>query len=69
MVKAIALLSGGLDSILATKLILEQGIEVEAVNFLTVFCNCTNRGKSCLASRSAADNLGIKLKVVEISSD
>jgi len=34
MIKAIALLSGGLDSILAARLILEQGIEVEAVNFV-----------------------------------
>jgi len=69
MVKAIALLSGGLDSILATKLILEQGIEVEAVNFLTVFCTCTNRGKTCLASKSAADKLGIPLKVFEVTQD
>lgn len=69
MIKAIALLSGGLDSILATKLVLRQGIEVEAVNFLTVFCNCTSHGKSCLASKSAADQLGIKLKVFEISKD
>ena len=32
--KAIALLSGGLDSTLAVKLILEQGIEVEADQLL-----------------------------------
>jgi len=32
--KALALLSGGLDSILATKLILDQGIEVVAVAFV-----------------------------------
>lgn len=69
MIKAIALLSGGLDSILATKLILEQGIEVEAVNFLTVFCTCTARGKTCLASKSAADKLGIKLRVFEVSKE
>jgi len=69
MAKAIALLSGGLDSILATRIILEQGIEVEAVNFLTVFCTCTARGKTCLASKSAADKLGIKLKVFEISKE
>jgi tRNA U34 2-thiouridine synthase MnmA/TrmU len=69
MAKAISLLSGGLDSILATKLILEQGIEVEAVNFVTVFCTCTARGRSCLVSKSAADNLGIKLKVFEISQE
>ncbi|MFH0731551.1 MAG: hypothetical protein V2A72_01355 [Candidatus Omnitrophota bacterium] len=68
-VKAISLMSGGLDSILATRLMLEQGIEIEAVNFLTVFCTCTSRGKTCLASKSAADNLGIKLKVFEISKE
>ncbi len=33
LVKAISLFSGGLDSILATKLILDQKIEVEAVTF------------------------------------
>ena len=49
--------------------IIEQGIIVEAVNFLTVFCNCTNHGKSCLASKSAADHLGIRLKVFEVSKD
>ena len=32
--KALALLSGGLDSILATKLVLDQGIEVVAVKFI-----------------------------------
>ena len=32
-VKALAMFSGGLDSILAIKLILNQGIEVEALNF------------------------------------
>ena len=69
MIKAIALLSGGLDSTLSTKLILEQGVEVEAVNFLTVFCNCTPRGKTCLVSKSAATKLGIKLKVFEVSRE
>ena len=67
--KAISLLSGGLDSILATKLIVEQGIEVEALNFMTVFCNCTAHGKTCLASKSAADQLGVELKVIEVSKD
>ena len=38
--KALALLSGGLDSLLAVKLILEQGVDVEAVNFVTPFCLC-----------------------------
>ena len=69
MMKAIGLLSGGLDSTLAIKLILEQGIEIEALNFLTVFCNCTSGERTCLAGKSAADQLGIKLKVLEISQE
>lgn len=67
--KAIALLSGGLDSILATRLIKDQGIEIEAVNFLTIFCNCTSRGKTCLASTSAAASLGVGLKVFEVTKE
>lgn len=67
--KAISLLSGGLDSILATKMMIDQGIEVEALNFVTVFCNCTAGSKTCLASKSASDELGVPLKVFEVSSD
>ncbi len=37
-VKAIALLSGGLDSTLALALVKRQGVEVKAVNFYTGFC-------------------------------
>ena len=37
-IKAVALISGGLDSMLATKAILEQGIHVEGLNFFTGFC-------------------------------
>jgi len=69
MAKAISLLSGGLDSILATKLILEQGVDVEAVYFLSVFCNSTARQKSSFISQIAADKLRIKLKVFEISKE
>jgi len=68
-IKAISLLSGGLDSILATKMIMEQGISVEALNFTTVFCTCTNRDSSCLASQSAAKKLGVPLKVINISRE
>jgi tRNA U34 2-thiouridine synthase MnmA/TrmU len=67
--KALALLSGGLDSTLAAKVVLEEGIELEALNFLTVFCTCTNRGASCLASQKAVETLGIPLKVFNISEE
>ena len=69
MMKAIALLSGGLDSTLAAKIVMEQGIELEALNFLTVFCTCTNRGETCLASQKAVDALGIPLKVFNVSEE
>ena len=35
-----ALLSGGLDSTLAVKAMVDQGVEIEAVHFTTPFCNC-----------------------------
>ncbi len=37
-IKALALLSGGLDSTLAAKIVKEQGIQVEGINFSTGFC-------------------------------
>ena len=38
--KGLALLSGGLDSTLAVKAMVDQGVEMEAVHFTTPFCNC-----------------------------
>jgi tRNA-uridine 2-sulfurtransferase len=67
--KAIALLSGGLDSTLAAKVVIEQGVELEALNFMTVFCTCTNRGATCLASQKAVDTLGIPLRVFNVSEE
>ncbi|OGP56307.1 MAG: hypothetical protein A2162_05675 [Deltaproteobacteria bacterium RBG_13_52_11b] len=67
--KAVALLSGGLDSTLATKIIIDQGIDVEALNFVTVFCTCTTHGQTCLASQKAVDTLGIPLKVFNTSAE
>ncbi len=37
-IRAIGLVSGGLDSTLASALVKEQGVDVEAVNFSTGFC-------------------------------
>lgn len=67
--RAVALLSGGLDSLLATKVILEQGVEVEALNFVSVFCTCTPKNSSCSAATSAVRQLGIGLKVMNMSRE
>ena len=67
-IKAVALLSGGLDSTLAIRVVLEQGIEVVAINFSTSFCTCTPKGQGCSSSRLAADQLGVEL-VVQVLTD
>ncbi len=67
--KAIALLSGGLDSTLAARMVLDQGVDLEALNFMTVFCTCTNKGSTCLASQKAVETLGISLRVFNVSEE
>ena len=66
IMKALGLLSGGLDSTLAVKLILERGIDVEAINFVTPFCLCRKGG--CGASE-AAKTFNIPLKMVSAGTD
>ncbi|HEO63817.1 MAG TPA: DUF814 domain-containing protein [Candidatus Omnitrophica bacterium] len=66
--KAVALFSGGLDSMLAIKLMIEQGIEVYALNFLTIFCTCTSKGCMHQATK-AAKELGVPLKVMNITME
>jgi tRNA-specific 2-thiouridylase len=63
--KAIALISGGLDSVLAAKVILNQGIEVIGVTFITPFSgeDISQRVKLL------AEELSIDLKLVDISED
>ncbi len=60
--KALVLLSGGLDSMLAAKLLIEQGIEVVGVCLESNFFNC---GKA----KKAVKNIGIELKIIDISKD
>ena len=60
--KALALLSGGLDSSLAVKLIQEQGIEVEGVSFASPFFGPGN-------AKEAAEELGIRLYIRDVSSE
>ena len=67
MVKALGLLSGGLDSTLAVKLILDQGIDVEALKFTSPFCQCDKGGK-CHAAE-AAKKFKIQLKTIDKGKD
>ncbi len=65
-IKAIALFSGGLDSILAIKVLQEQGIEVVAVHFALPFCG---DGKGDEAAMKVAKELGIRLRVETMGMD
>ncbi len=63
--KAIVLLSGGLDSTLAVRLLQEQAIEVLAVNFTSPFCTCSpRRHGSCHLAAGVARELGVELCVL-----
>ncbi|MBS7610473.1 hypothetical protein KEJ19_07990 [Candidatus Bathyarchaeota archaeon] len=60
--KALALLSGGLDSLLATKIMLDQGLDVEAVHFITPFCRCSRNSVIRFAKEFGIKIHGIFLK-------
>lgn len=62
-VRCVALLSGGLDSMLAVRIMQEQGIEVEALNFKTMFTCCQDQ------AGQAARMLGVPLTVVAQQDD
>ena len=67
--KALALLSGGLDSTLAIKLLLDQGVEVVALNFISPFCQCNSKTGCQLEARKVVDKFGIDLKVIGLSKE
>ncbi len=68
--KAIALFSGGLDSYLATFLVQEQGIDVEAVKFLTVFgqTEMTDSGASQREAEILARH-GVNLRILSLGRE
>ena len=61
-VRALSLLSGGLDSLLAVKVLEEQGIEVTGLTFTSPFFGAEN-------ARRGAGQLGIDLVVVDITDE
>ncbi|HUH66697.1 MAG TPA: 7-cyano-7-deazaguanine synthase, partial [Syntrophales bacterium] len=68
--KAIVLLSGGLDSTLAVRLMIDQGIEITAVHFTSIFCNCTPRKAGCkLQARKIAEELDVPIHVIHKGMD
>lgn len=73
--KAVALISGGLDSLLAARVVMEQGVYVEGINFFTGFCveghtHAIREKDRARPKRNnalwSAEQLGIKLHIVDI---
>ena len=60
--KGLSLMSGGLDSQLAIRVLQRAGAEVEAICFSTPFFDISG-------ARKAADALGVKLRIVDFTDD
>ncbi len=76
--KAVALISGGLDSLLAAKVMLDQGIHVEGINFYTGFCveghtHAIRKKDKAKPKRNnalwSAEQLGIKLHIIDVINE
>jgi tRNA U34 2-thiouridine synthase MnmA/TrmU len=67
--KVVALLSGGLDSQLAVRMMQEQGFDVSAVAIKTPFCDF-DCGRGCgFEIRERADDLNVNLKTVYLGDE
>jgi tRNA U34 2-thiouridine synthase MnmA/TrmU len=77
--RALALLSGGLDSMLAARVVMDQGVEVHGLNFYTGFC-VEGHTRALRPSKAGgapkrhdalwvADQLGIRLHIADVAED
>jgi tRNA U34 2-thiouridine synthase MnmA/TrmU len=67
--KAVMLLSGGLDSRLAMKMVLDQGVELQALNHATVFCTCTAHSSCKHEATQAAEQFGVPITVKNVTQE
>jgi tRNA U34 2-thiouridine synthase MnmA/TrmU len=76
--KAVALISGGLDSMLAVRVVQQQGIHVEGINFFTGFCveghtHAIRKKDRDRPKRNnalwVAEQLGIKLHIIDVTEE
>ena len=78
-VRAVALLSGGLDSTLAVRLLLDQGIEIKGLHFYTGFCITEHKRRLGIKKEDgqqyvnpalrAAALLKIPIEIIDISEE
>ena len=69
MVKAFSLFSGGLDSLLAARVVMEQGVEVVALHFITPFFGYKNKGKEAQAAEDFKKKYGLSVRIIDVSPE
>jgi len=67
--KAFSLLSGGLDSLLATRLIMNQGIEVVGLHFITPFFGYRKKGQETEFEEKWQRLYGMTVRIIDVSEE
>jgi tRNA U34 2-thiouridine synthase MnmA/TrmU len=67
--KALSLFSGGLDSLLATRLVMAQGIDVVGLHFITPFFGYEKKGRETAYIDRIRSNYGIEARVIDVGEE
>jgi tRNA-uridine 2-sulfurtransferase len=67
--RALSLLSGGLDSLLATRLVMSQGIEVVGLHFITPFFGYEKKGQERAYTDRMSADYGIEARVIDVGEE
>ena len=67
--KAFSLLSGGLDSLLSTRLIMEQGVDVIGLHFITPFFGYQKKGREERHEERWRRLYGIRARIIDVSEE
>jgi len=67
--RAFSLLSGGLDSLLATRLIMDQGIDVIGLHFITPFFGYSKKGQESRFTGKWRQLYGIQARIIDVSEE
>ncbi|MFC2061001.1 asparagine synthase-related protein [Elusimicrobiota bacterium] len=68
-IKAIILVSGGLDSTIVTHMMKEQGLDLLCVHFSSPFCTCNSGCGNKNFAKETADKLDLKFKIQFMGED
>jgi tRNA U34 2-thiouridine synthase MnmA/TrmU len=67
--RAFSLISGGLDSLLATRLMMDQGIEVVGLHFITPFFGYNKKGQESRSAERWGRLYGIQARIIDVSEE